>query len=58
MDGGVVQVIPVGRSLDEEGVSQLVCAAAWNFVGPVVVSYVVNYDYTISCSQALMKYPV
>ena len=41
MDGGVVQVIPVGRSLDE-GVSQLVCAAAWDFVGPVVVSYVVT----------------
>ena len=41
MDGGVVQVIPVGRSLDE-GVSQLVCAAAWDFVGPIVVSYVVT----------------
>ena len=42
MDGGDVQVIPVGRSLDEEGVSQLVCAAAWDFVGPIVVSCVVT----------------
>ena len=43
MDGGVVQVIPVGRSLDK-GVSQLVCAAAWDYVGPIVVSYVVTND--------------
>ena len=42
MDGGIVQVIPVGRRLDEEGVSQLVCAAAWDFVGPIVVPYVVT----------------
>ena len=42
MDGGVIQVIPVSRSLDEEGVSQLVCVAAWDFVGPIVVSYVVT----------------
>ena len=40
MDGGVVQVIPVGCSLDEEGISQLVCVAAWDFVGPIVVPYV------------------
>ena len=33
MDGGVVQVIPVGRSLDKEGISQLVCAAGWDYVG-------------------------
>ena len=37
MDGGVVQVIPVvGRSLDKR-VSQLVCPAAWDHVGPIVV---------------------
>ena len=42
MDGRVVQVIPVGRSLDEEGVSPLFCAAAWDFVGPIVVPYVVT----------------
>ena len=42
MDGGVIQVIPVSRSLDEEGVSQLVCVAVWNFVGPNVVPYVVT----------------
>ena len=49
MDGGVVQVIPVGRSLDEGGVSQLVCAAAWDFVGPTVVPNVcctLNVWYT------------
>ena len=40
VDGGVVQVIPVGCSLDEEGVSQLVCVSAWDFVGPIVVPYV------------------
>ena len=57
MDGGVVQVIPVGRSLDEEGVSQLVCAAAWDFVGPIVVPYVVtngvgcNVVRLLSCSN-------
>ena len=32
MVGGVVQVIPVGRRLDKEGVSLLVCAAAWTYV--------------------------
>ena len=42
MDGGVAKVTPVGRSLDEEGVSQLVSAAAWDFVGPIVVPYVVT----------------
>ena len=42
MHGGVVQVIPVGRSLDKEGVSQSVSAAAWDFVGPIVVPYVVT----------------
>ena len=42
MDGDVVQVIPVGRSLDKEGVSQLACAAAWDFAGPIVVPYVVT----------------
>ena len=56
MDGGVVQVIPVGRSLDE-GVSQLVCAAAWDFVGPIVVPYAVtngvgcNVVRLLSCSN-------
>ena len=39
---GVVQVVPVGRSLNKEGVSQLVFAAAWDYVGPIVVSYVVT----------------
>ena len=57
MDGGIVQVIPVGRRLDEEGVSQLVCAAAWDFVGPIVVPYVVtngvgcNVVRLLSCSN-------
>ena len=31
-DGCVVQMVPVGRSLHKEGVSQLVCAAAWDCV--------------------------
>ena len=48
MDGGIVQVIPVGRSLDEEGVSQLVCAAAWSFVSSIVVPYVVTNG--VGCS--------
>ena len=57
MDGGVVQVIPVGCSLDEEGISQLVCVAAWDFVGPIVVFYVVtngvgcNVVRFLSCSN-------
>ena len=47
VDGGV---IPGGRSLDK-GVSQLVCAAAaWNFVGPIVVSYAVTNG--VSCDVA------
>ena len=40
MDGGVVQMVPVGSSLNKEGVSQLVCAAAWDCVGPIVISYI------------------
>ena len=42
MDGGVVLVIPVSSSLDKEGVSQMVCAAGWDNVGPVVVPFVVT----------------
>ena len=33
----VFQVIPVGRSLDKEGLPQLVCAAAWDYVDTIVV---------------------
>ena len=44
MDGGVVQVIPVGRSLDKEGVSRLVFEASWDYVGPIIVSYIVTND--------------
>ena len=57
MDSGVVQVVPVGRSLDEEGVSLLVDVAAWDFVGPIVVSYGVtngvgcNIVRLLSCSN-------
>ena len=51
VDGGVVQVIPVGRSLDKEArVSQLVCAAAWDFVGSIVVSYVVTNGVPVTFS--------
>ena len=42
VDGGVVQVIPVSSSLDKEGVSQMVFAAGWDYVGPVVVLFVVT----------------
>ena len=62
MDSGVAQVIPVGRSLGEEGVSQLVCAAAWDFVGPMVVSYVVtngvgcNVVRLLSCSNESARF--
>ena len=62
MVGGVVQVIPVGRSLDKEGVSQLACAAAWDFVGPIVVPYVVtngvgcNVVRLLSCSNEIQAY--
>ena len=49
MDGGDVRVIPVvSRSLDK-GVSQLVCPAAWDHVGPIlVVSYSVVTS-AVSC---------
>ena len=57
MDGCDVQVISVGRSLNKEGVSQLVCAAAWDFVDPIVVPCVVtngvgcNVVRLLSCSN-------
>ena len=35
VDGGV-QVVPVSCCLDKERVPQLVCAAAWNYVGPII----------------------
>ena len=44
VDGGVVHVIPVGRSLDKEGVSRLVCEASRDYVGPITVSYIVTND--------------
>ena len=62
MVGGVVQVIPVGRSLDKEGVSQLACAAAWDFVGPIVVPWVVtngvgcNVVRWLSCSNESTRF--
>ena len=55
MDGGVVQVIPVGRSVDEEGVSQLVSAAAWDFVDPIVVSYVVTNGVGCNVTRLLSR---
>ena len=62
MDGCVVQVIPVGRSLDKEGVSQSVSAAAWDFVGPIVVPYVVtngvgcNVVRLLTCSNESARF--
>ena len=62
MDGGVAKVTPVGRSLDEEGVSQLVCAAAWDFVGPIVVPFVVtnsvgcNVVRLLTCSNESARF--
>ena len=55
MDGGFVQVIPVGRSVDEEGVSQLVSAAAWDFVDPIVVSYVVTNGVGCNVTRLLSR---
>ena len=42
MDGDVVQVIPVGRSLDKEGISQVCLCGSVGHVGPTVVSYAVT----------------
>ena len=42
MDSGVIQVVPVSCCLEEERVSLLVFAAAWNHVGSIIVSYVVT----------------
>ena len=42
VDGGVVQVVPVSCCPDEKRVSQLVCAAAWKYVGPIIACYVVT----------------
>ena len=41
MDSGVIQVVPVSCCLDEEQVLQLVCATAWNYVGPIIATYVI-----------------
>ena len=35
VDGGV-QVVPFSCCLDKERVPQLVCVAAWNYVGPII----------------------
>ena len=45
VDGGVVQVISVGCSLDK-GVLLLVCAAGRDYVDPVIVSYVVRHQWS------------
>ena len=37
VDGGV-QVVPVSCCFDKERVPQLVCSAAWNYVGPIIAS--------------------
>ena len=62
VDGGVVQVIPVGRSVDEEGVSQLVCAAAWDFVGPIPYLFLMQSQMVLvvtwsGCCRARMSLP-
>ena len=41
VDGGVVQVISVGCSLDKG-----VCAAGRDYVDPVIVSYVVRHQWS------------
>ena len=51
MDGGVVQVVPVGCCLGKEGVSHLVCAASWNHEGPIAVSHVVTNSVSYNVSR-------
>ena len=41
-DGDVVQVIPVGRSLDKEGVSWMVYSSALDYAGPIVFYFIVT----------------
>ena len=57
MDGGVVQVIPVSSSLDK-GVSQLVCAVGWDYVGPIVVSSVVTNGVSCDAVRLWSCFPV
>ena len=50
MDGGVVQVVPVGCCLGK-GVSHLICAASWNNEGPISVSRVVTSSVSCDVSR-------
>lgn len=45
VDSGVVQVVPLGCSLDK-GVLLLVCAAGRDYVGPIIVSYVGSHQWS------------